>query len=85
VPNQEPVGIWLLKAETEADATAIGRQAGDQPLGVFYTEDFDAEFRRLEAADVAFTEPPAERDGSVFAHFADLYGNRFVLVQVSRA
>lgn len=85
VPNQDSVGIWLLKAETEADAAAVGSQAGDQPLAVFYTDDFDLEFRRLEAAGVAFVEPPAERDGSVFAHFADPYGNRFVLVQVRKA
>ncbi len=84
LPDQDHVGLWLLKAETEADAASVGRQTGDQPCCVLYTDDFYPEFRRLEGAGVVFTEPPAERDGSVFAHFSDLYGNRFVLAQVLR-
>jgi predicted enzyme related to lactoylglutathione lyase len=83
VPDQDPVGVWLLKAETEADVAAVGRQAGDEPLGVFYTDDIGSAFQRLDAAGVVFEGPPTEGDGAWFAHFGDLYGNRFVLVQLA--
>ena len=82
-PGQEPVGLWLMKAETEADVASIGRQAGDQPCGVLYTEDIHAEHRRLAEAGVAFSGPPVAAEGSIHAHFSDPFGNVFVLVQIT--
>lgn len=83
-PNQEDAGVWLLKAETEKDKKVIGQQAGDQPVGVMYTSNFEGEFNRLKRAEVEFLEEPKKVDGAVFAHFSDLYGNKFVLVQVEK-
>lgn len=84
-PRQKDAGLWLLKAETERDAVAVGQQAGDQPIGVLYTDRFYDEFDRLQQAGVRFLEQPVKSDGAISAHFSDLYGNKFVLVQVENA
>lgn len=84
-PSQKDAGVWLLKAETEKDAAVVGQQAGDQPIGVLYTDNFYNEFDRLQGSGVQFLEQPIEADGAISAHFADLYGNKFVLVQVENA
>lgn len=81
-PGQENAGVWLLKAETERDMAAVGQQAGDQPVGVLYTDDFHVEFDRLQRVGVQFLEEPVTAGNTISAHFADLYGNRLVLVQV---
>lgn len=81
-PSQPGVGIWLLKAETEADIARIGRQTGDQPCGVLYTENIHSVYETLTGSGVDFLEAPVERDGAISAHFSDLYGNKFVLVQL---
>lgn len=82
-PDQPNAGLWLLQAETEKDREAIGQQAGDQPIVVIYTDNFDREFERLKNASVEFLGEPLTADGAVSAHFSDLYGNKFVLVQVN--
>lgn len=82
-PGQDSAGLWLLKAETEKDAAAVGQQAGDQPIGVIYTDSFHDEFDRLQKADVEFLEQPVEAEGSISAHFLDLYGNKLILVQLT--
>lgn len=84
-PRQKDAGLWLLKAETERDAAAIGQQAGDQPIGVLYTDSFYDEFNRLKEAGVRFLEQPIKSDGAISAHFSDLYGNKLVLVQLENA
>ncbi|MCW8128372.1 VOC family protein [Microbulbifer halophilus] len=84
-PRQKDAGVWLLKAETERDLAAVGRQAGDQPIGVLYTDSFYDEFDRLQGMGVRFLEQPVEAEGAISAHFSDLYGNKLVLVQVGNA
>ncbi len=84
-PGQGPVGLWLLHAETDADAASIGRQTGDQPCGVLYTEDIRAEHGRLVELGVRFVAPPAEDEGSIHAQLFDPFGNRFVLVELTGA
>lgn len=84
-PSQQDAGLWLLKVETERDAAAVGHQAGDQPIGVLYTDSCHDEFDRLKLAGVRFLEQPVKSDGAIFAHFLDLYGNKLVLVQIENA
>ncbi|SNY96306.1 VOC family protein [Halomonas sp. hl-4] len=84
-PNQQDAGLWLLKAETERDVAAVGQQAGDQPIGVLYSDSFYDEFARLQAAGVRFSEEPVTAEGTISVHFSDLYGNKLVLVQIENA
>jgi uncharacterized protein len=84
VPGQAgdpPVGLWLLLA-SERDSAVVGRQAGDQPFLVLYTEDCVATIARLENTGVVIRRPPVTSGGATFAHIADLYGNVVVIVQL---
>ncbi|HYD59492.1 MAG TPA: VOC family protein [Noviherbaspirillum sp.] len=75
-------GIWLLRA-TGSDLELVGRQAGGQPLAVFYTTDVRAAVERVAAAGGRVVRPVVTADGASFAHVTDLYGNEFVLVQLA--
>jgi predicted enzyme related to lactoylglutathione lyase len=76
------VGLWLLRAGGE-DAARVGRQTGGQPLAVCYTPDVRAAVARAKAAGATVVRPVAAADGAAFAHVADLYGNEFVLVELT--
>jgi catechol 2,3-dioxygenase-like lactoylglutathione lyase family enzyme len=82
LPTQAGFGIWLVQAETEADLAAIGRQAGSQPIAVIYTSDCAGDVARLAANGVTLTRALSQEAGAKVAHFADLYGNEFVLVEL---
>jgi predicted enzyme related to lactoylglutathione lyase len=61
----------------------VGRQTGGQPLAVCYTPDVRAAVARAKAAGATVVRPVAAADGAAFAHVADLYGNEFVLVELT--
>lgn len=81
-PGEPPVGLWLLKAEDEAQRALVGRQAGGQPLLVLYTDDCAATAAELEERGVRFRRPVRTDDGATFTHLLDLYGNEIVLVEL---
>lgn len=76
------IGVWLLRASS-TEAERVGRQTGGQPVAVFYTTDVGAAVARSAAAGAAVVRPVQTADGAKFAHVTDLYGNEFVLVQLS--
>ncbi|MBR8654134.1 VOC family protein [Achromobacter sp. Marseille-Q0513] len=80
--EQPSVGVWLLQAQTQAQRDRVGDQTGGQPVGVFYTSDTRRDHARFAAQGVRFTREPVEDAVAVYAHFIDLYGNEFVLVQL---
>jgi catechol 2,3-dioxygenase-like lactoylglutathione lyase family enzyme len=76
------VGIWLIKSESPEQQALIGRQTGGQPFMVFYTDDCRATYEELKNKGVEFEGDPVEGEDDVTVFFKDLYGNRFVLVQL---
>ena len=76
------VGLWMLEASGD-DAELVGRQTGSHPLCIVYTADCRATAAELERRGVTFRKAPVEDSGAVYAHFADLYGNELVLVQLT--
>ncbi|KAG1220990.1 hypothetical protein G6F68_021050 [Rhizopus microsporus] len=83
-PEQPAAGVWLLQALTQAQRDRVGDQTGGQPVGVFYTDDVVRDHSKFAARGVRFTKEPVHDDTTVYAHFIDLYGNEFVLVQVKK-
>ncbi|WP_165985488.1 VOC family protein [Streptomyces sp. YIM 98790] len=77
LPGQHPVGLWLMPATGEAERALIGRQCGDQPLLVLYTDDLDAVARRLKAHEVPVWNERQDPD-SRSLHFADPLGNTLI-------
>ena len=47
------------------------------------TDDFDGDYERTRAAGVRFTKAPRHEPYGTVAVFADLYGNRWDLIQPS--
>jgi len=47
------------------------------------TDDFDGDYERTRAAGVRFTQAPRHEPYGTVAVFADLYGNRWDLIQPS--
>jgi catechol 2,3-dioxygenase-like lactoylglutathione lyase family enzyme len=82
LPGQPEFGIWLLRAETAEDLQRVGNQTGKQPVAVAYTDDLNSDAERLRARGVTFSVQPKEEPGAAVAHFLDLYGNEYVLVQM---
>ncbi|WP_329012115.1 VOC family protein [Streptomyces sp. NBC_00690] len=82
LPGQEPAGLWLMTATTDRERELIGQQCGGQPLLVLYTADLDHVSRRLrEHGTRVWSEQ--EDDDSRSLHFADLYGNVIIAVQLT--
>ncbi|GAA5445096.1 hypothetical protein Misp06_03289 [Microbulbifer sp. NBRC 101763] len=82
LPKQKDVGIWLLQASSENQEKSVGKQTAGQPCAVIYTDNFQSEYERLVDNGVQFTKPHRSEAGAEFAHFEDLYGNEFVLVEL---
>ncbi|MFA0813877.1 VOC family protein [Microbulbifer epialgicus] len=82
LPKQKDMGIWLLQASSEVQEQNIGKQTAGQPCAVIYTDNFNSEYKRLIANGVNFTKPHITEASAEFAHFEDLYGNEFVLVEL---
>ena len=51
------------------------------PVAAFEVADFDAEYQRLKAMGVDFTQEPAEYDGTKYAVFDDTCGNLLQIYQ----
>jgi predicted enzyme related to lactoylglutathione lyase len=83
VPSSgELSGVWLLQAMGAEQETLVGRQAGEQPLLVLYTDSFDTYHRQLLDHGVTISQEPVITPEATFLHFRDLYGNDIVLVQL---
>ncbi|WP_444931713.1 VOC family protein [Microbulbifer sp. SSSA002] len=81
LPTQKDMGIWLLQTTSDKQQKKVGAQTAGQPCAVIYTDNFDRDYKKLVRNGVHFNTSPAFHGGAEFAHFADLYGNEFILVE----
>jgi catechol 2,3-dioxygenase-like lactoylglutathione lyase family enzyme len=73
--------LLLARAAADEQAAQVGRQAGGRVAFFLHTDDFWRDHRAFTSRGVRFLEAPrAEAYGTV-AVFADLYGNRWDLIQ----
>ncbi|GAB3944084.1 VOC family protein [Micromonospora vulcania] len=73
--------LLLARASTAEQQARIGDQTGGR-VGLFlYTEDFARDHARMVGAGVRFLEEPRHEAYGSVAVFADLYGNRWDLLQ----
>ena len=54
-----------------------------QPAAMFYTDDVQADYARIEARGADFTMPPTQVTGSAIAILNDTCGNLIQLTQLS--
>jgi catechol 2,3-dioxygenase-like lactoylglutathione lyase family enzyme len=73
--------ILLARASTPEQASFIGNQAGGRVFLFLATDDFWRDHRAMQDKGVVFVRAPVEEDYGTVAVFADLYGNRWDLIQ----
>ncbi len=73
--------LLLAKADGDEQTTQIGRQAGGRVAFFLETDNFDRDFARFSAAGVRFLERPRSEDYGKVVQFADLYGNKWDLIE----
>lgn len=73
--------LLLARAATPEQLAAVGHQAGGRVFLFLHTDDFARDHAALVARGVTFLEPPRHEPYGTVAVFADLYGNRWDLVQ----
>lgn len=83
-PGSTGTTLLLARAATPEQESRVGNQTGRRVFLFLHTDDFWRDYQALRARGVAFeTEPREEAYGTV-AVFADLYGNRWDLVERRR-
>ena len=79
--GQASGGLLLARAAGPAQTASIGNQAGGRVFLFLQTDDFQRDYHAMRAAGVAFLEEPRHESYGTVAVFADLYGNRWDLLQ----
>jgi len=83
-PGASGTALLLAQAVTEAQRTRIGDQVGGRVGFFLHTDDFARDHAALHARGVRFLEPPRTEAYGTVAVFADLYGNRWDLLEPTR-
>lgn len=77
--------LLLARAVTPAQASAVGQQAGGRVFLFLQTDDFARDYTAFRARGVQFLEAPRQEPYGQVAVFADLYGNRWDLLELVQA
>ncbi len=75
--------ILLAVATTPEQQRSIGSQAGGRVAFFLHTDDFANTYAALRQRGVRFLEQPRSEPYGTVAVFADLYGNRWDLIETS--
>lgn len=73
--------LLLARADGEAQAERVGDQTGGRVGFFLETEDFARDFALFSERGVRFLEEPRHEAYGSVAVFADIYGNRWDLIQ----
>jgi len=73
--------LVLARAVTPEEKAAIGNQTGGRVFLFLYTDDFHRDHAAMTAKGVRFLESPRDEPYGIVAVFADLYGNKWDLLQ----
>ena len=74
-------GLLLARAVTYDQHSRVGNQTGGRVFLFLHSTTFDADYARLVEAGVDFVEEPRTEAYGRVVVFADLYGNRWDLVE----
>ncbi len=73
--------IVLVKASSEEEAEAVGKQAAGRVFLFLYTDQIDKDYERLSKLGVEFFNVPTQKPHGQVAVFLDLYGNKIDLIE----
>ena len=84
---EEPEGTQLQLALNDNPAAKSYQQAmfeQNQPAAMFYTDDVQADYDRMQARGAEFTMPPTKVTGSTIAMVKDTCGNLIQITALDR-
>lgn len=81
-PDSTSCGLLLAKAVNAEQEKAIGNQAGGRVLMFLHTDNFVRDYEKMLSRGVRFLETPRHESYGSVAVFADLYGNKWDLLQL---
>ena len=81
-PNCNGTCVLLARAATPHQESRIGDQTGRRVFLFLHTDDFWRDYRAMKSRGVEFEAEPRQESYGVVAVFADLYGNRWDLIQL---
>lgn len=79
-PHPGETEILQARAADENQTAVVGRQGGGRVWLFLETEDFEADYRRLEAAGARFEEEPRDELYGRVAVWMDPWGKRWDLI-----
>ena len=83
-PGNVGARLLLARADGPDQAAAVGHQAGGRVMLFLETNDFARDHERMTANGVTFLEAPRHEPYGSVAVFADLYGNKWDLIEPRR-
>lgn len=83
-PGDAGARLLLARADGPEQDAVVGRQGGGRVMLFLETDDFARDHARMLASGVRFLEPPRHEPYGTVAVFADLYGNKWDLIEPRR-
>ena len=80
-PGSTGCTLLLAKAANDAQKAAVGNQTGGRVFLFLHTNNFDRDYNQMQEAGIEFIESPRQEAYGKVVVFADLYGNRWDLIE----
>jgi uncharacterized glyoxalase superfamily protein PhnB len=80
-PGSTGCNLLLAKAANDAQRAAVGNQTGGRVFLFLHTDNFDRDYNQMQEAGIEFIESPRQEAYGKVVVFADLYGNRWDLIE----
>ena len=80
-PGSTGCTLLLAKAGNDAQKAAVGNQTGGRVFLFLHTDNFDRDYNQMQKAGIEFIESPRQEAYGKVVVFADLYGNRWDLIE----
>lgn len=84
-PGSTGCTLLLAKAANDAQKAAVGNQTGGRVFLFLHTDNFDRDYNQMQEAGIEFIESPRQEAYGKVVVFADLYGNRWDLIEPKKA
>jgi catechol 2,3-dioxygenase-like lactoylglutathione lyase family enzyme len=83
-PGGSGTTLLLARASKPEQIPFIGNQTGGRVFLFLNTDDFWRDYQAMLAKGIKFVRPPQQADYGMVAVFADLYGNLWDLLQLTK-
>lgn len=80
-PQGSACSLLLAKAASDEQLECVGNQSGGRVFLFMHTDDIWRDFNEMRSRGVSFVGEPREEEYGTVVVFADLYGNKWDLIE----